>query len=408
MQVSGISTSSETVRFMFYQDTVRVDAGNSSTGKILVTNRKFRDTSAWYHFFVVIDTTLSTEGDRHQLYVNGVRETDFSTEQYPTQDFSVATDQSNATWRYGAYDSTYYKFSGYLAECYRLDGIAAAHTDFGEFDSDSGIWKPKKYSGSFGSNGHYLKFDNSSSLGADSSGNGNTFTLNNITSSDQCTDVPTNNFSTFNPLVRVNNNPTISEGGMKVTGGGGTWNQAFGTIGVANGKWYFEVKVVDASDTGYFGLSTHPAIPDNVGSGQVMYNTSFMVGAASGIDYYYWQNGSQTSNESTGWGNLSNGDVLGFAIDLDSSTRTCTVYRNNTALSGTASNPFDLPTNMQTGFVFPLYVQYENNLDYWRLGGFTENVPDSSASDANGYGNFEYAPPSGYYAICTKNLAEYG
>ena len=394
-------------RYHFAGDTVRFMFESGSTE--LESSRVLRDSSAWYHIVLAVDTTQGTAADRVKLYINGEQQS-WSNTKFPSQ--NQESDWMNTQ---NLYIGTRYAgdgdndLAGYISEVVVLDGTQASPTDLGEYDDDSGIWKPIDVSGlTFGSEGFYYKFDNAGSLGEDSSGNSNDATLNNIAAADQATDTCTNNFCTFNPLVRVNNNPTISEGGMKVTGGGGTWNQAFGTIGVANGKWYFEVKVADASDTGYFGLSTHPAIPDNVSSGQLMYNTSFMVGAASGIDYYYWQNGSQTSNESTGWGNLSNGDVLGFAIDLDSSTRTCKVYKNNTALSGTAANPFDLPTNMQTGFLFPMYVQYEQNLDYWRFGGWTENLPDSAANDANGYGTFEYAPPSGYYALCTKNLAEYG
>jgi len=372
------------------------------------TNRVFRDTSAWYHLVFAVDTTSSTAGNRLRIYVNGVEETSFATETNFDQNDLTMHNANGSYMEVGAVIGESPRFNGYIAEVNSITGTQYAPTAFGEFDEDSGIWKPIKFTGSYAENSVFLEFKDSSSLGTDTSGNGQTFTLQNLSAADQATDTPTNNFCTFNPLVRVNNNPTISEGGMKVTGGGGTWNQAFGTIGVANGKWYFEVKVADASDTGYFGLSTFPAIPDNVSSGQLMYNTSFMVGASSGIDYYYWQSGSQTSNESTGWGNLSNGDVLGFAIDLDSSTKTCKVYKNNTALSGTAANPFDLPTNMQTEFLFPMYVQYEQNLDYWRFGGWTENVPDSAASDANGYGTFEYAPPSGYLAICSQNLASSG
>jgi hypothetical protein len=390
---------------------IRMYTGSAYTGDLLTT-QVFRDTSAWYHIVWTLDTTQSTSSDRIKLWINGQQVTNFDTETYPglNDEFQIGEAGAASPIRIGNGYWGSSPFSAYIAETHYLNGTAKQASDFGEYDADSGIWIPKEYTdGGYGDIGFYYKFDNASSLGEDSSGEGHDANgLVNVTSADQATDTPTNNFCTFNPLVRVNNNPTISEGGMKVTGGGGTWNQAFGTIGVANGKWYFEVKVADASDTGYFGLSTFPAIPDNVSSGQLMYNTSFMVGASSGIDYYYWQSGSQTSNESTGWGNLSNGDVLGFAIDLDSSTRTCKVYKNNTALSGTAANPFDLPTNMQTEFLFPMYVQYEQNLDYWRFGGWTENVPDSAASDANGYGTFEYAPPSGYYALCSKNLAEFG
>jgi hypothetical protein len=383
--------------------------GNTGTRFRSLSTAKLRDTSAWYHVVIACDSTQSTEADRLKVWLNGVEVTTWDQHQIPTLNFASAlAGFGGITMKWGSYDATYNGYSGYLAECHYLDGVTKVQTDFGEFDEDSGIWKPKEYTGTYGTNGTYLDFADAADLGDDASGNSNDYTENNITAADQAVDTPTNNFCTFNPLVRVNNNPTISEGGTKVTGGGGTWNQAFGTLGAKRGKWYYEVKIANSGDTAYYGASTFPAIPDNVSSGQLMYNTSFMVGTVSGVDYYYWQNGSQVSNESTGWGNLAQNDVVGIALDLDASTKTFTIYKNGTALSGTLSQPVDLPTNMQDEFIFPMVVQYEDSGDQYNLGGYTIMSISSAASDANGYGTFEYAPPSGYYALCTKNLALYG
>jgi len=383
--------------------TLRIGGGTSVWRN---TDRKFRDTSAWYHIVIAFDTTQSTANDRIKLYINGVQETSFSTTNNPSQNDDLGLAFEKQAIGYNTIDNNS-GFNGYMSEVVIQDGVASAPTEFGEFDSDTGIWIPKDASdATMGTNGSYLKFENAASMGAASAGNA--FTVQNINQNDQSTDTPTNNFCTFNPLVRVNNNPTISEGGTKVTGGGGTWNQAFGTLGAKKGKWYYEVKIANSGDTAYYGASTFPAIPDNVGSGQLMYNTSFMVGTVASPDYYYWQNGSQVSNESTGWGSLAQNDVVGIALDLDASTKTFTIYKNGTALSGTLSQPVDLPTNMQDEFIFPMVVQYEDSGDEYNLGGYTISSISSAASDANGYGTFEYAPPSGYYALCTKNLAEYG
>jgi len=383
--------------------TLRIGGGTSVWRN---TDRKFRDTSAWYHIVIAFDTTQSTANDRIKLYINGVQETSFSTTNNPSQNDDLGLAFEKQAIGYNTVDNNS-GFNGYMSEVVIQDGVASAPTEFGEFDSNTGIWIPKDASdATMGTNGSYLKFENAASMGAASAGNA--FTVQNINQNDQSTDTPTNNFCTFNPLVRVNNNPTISEGGTKVTGGGGTWNQAFGTLGAKKGKWYYEVKIANSGDTAYYGASTFPAIPDNVGSGQLMYNTSFMVGTVASPDYYYWQNGSQVSNESTGWGSLAQNDVVGIALDLDASTKTFTIYKNGTALSGTLSQPVDLPTNMQDEFIFPMVVQYEDSGDEYNLGGYTISSISSAASDANGYGTFEYAPPSGYYALCTKNLAEYG
>jgi hypothetical protein len=92
-------------------------------------------------------------------------------------------------------------YDGYLAEFYQIDGQALSPTDFGEFDEDSGIWKPIRYTGSYGTNGFHLDFADSSSLGNDVSGNNNNFTTTNLASTDQTTDTPINNFATLNPLT---------------------------------------------------------------------------------------------------------------------------------------------------------------------------------------------------------------
>ena len=402
-----------TIYMMFdAEDEFRFVMYNGTT-YTLETNRKFRDTSAWYHIVVAFDTTQSTASNRAKLYVNGVQETSFQSPTYPNQNdtFDLGGQGSSANWiQLGRFYSGSRHFSGYMADVYYLNGTAEDADAFGETDEDTGIWIPKAYTGSgYGTQGFHYKFDNASDLGEDSSGEGhNANQKNNIAAADQATDSPTNLFCTFNPLMTQNNPPTISEGAMKSTGGGGTWNQTWGNMGVKNGKWYYEFKVTNASSTGYFGASTTPAEGSNTTGASLMYNTSFMVGGAARIDYSYWQNGSQVANESTGWGTISTNDVIGIALDLDSSTKTFTIYKNGTALSGTLSQPVDLPTNMQDEFIFPLYVQYENRQDEANFGGYTISSISSAASDANGYGTFEYAPPTGYYALCTKNLAEYG
>ena len=373
----------------------------------------FRDTSAWYHIVAIQDTTQATASDRVRLYVNGEQITDFSTEDYPPQnlDGNLGGIGSSLNWlQFGRFYSGGRHYSGYLAEAHYLNGTVAEATEFGEYDADSGIWIPKEYTGGgYGTQGFYYKFDNAASLGEDSSGEGHDAnTYDNVTSANQATDTPTNNFCTFNPLMTQNNPPTISEGATKSTGGGGTWNNTWGNMGVKNGKWYYEFKVTNTSSTGYFGASTTPAEGSNTTGASVSYNTSFWVGSAASIDYYYWQNGSLVSNESTGWGGISTNDVIGIALDLDSATKTFTAYKNGTALSGTLSQPVDLPTNMQDEFIFPLYIQYENKQDEANFGGYTTSTISSAETDENGYGTFEYAPPSGYYALCSRNLSEYG
>jgi hypothetical protein len=377
-------SAADTYLYFSADDNIICNFRPASENFFLSTNRLFRDTSAWYHIVVQCDTTDGTAADRAKLYINGVRETSYDLSSYQNMSLNLDTSMNNTIehmiGRYSSADE--YRMSGYISEFHLVDGTALTPTDFGEYDEDSGIWIPKAYTGSYGTNGFYLDFESSGSLGADSSGNGHTWTLNNITSADQATDTPTNNFCTFNPLMTQNNPPTISEGAMKSTGGGGTWNQTWGNMGVKNGKWYYEFKVTNTSSTGYFGASTAPAEGSDTTGASLMYNTSFMVGEAASIDYYYWQNGSQVSDESTGWGTISTNDIIGIALDLDAATKTFTVYKNGTALSGTLSQPVDLPTNMQDEFIFPLYVQYENTADEANFGGYTTMSIASGNSDS--------------------------
>jgi len=156
------------------------------------TNAVFRDTSAWYHIVLVLDTANSTAADRLKLYVNGVSQT-FSTYNAPTQnaDSLINSNTAHAIARDSSFfalgfDAQY--FSGYMAETHFVDGSALAPTSFGEFDDDSGIWKPKAYTGSHGTNGFYLDYEDAADMGDDESGNGNDWTEVNITAADQSQD----------------------------------------------------------------------------------------------------------------------------------------------------------------------------------------------------------------------------
>ena len=397
-------------QFMANENWLRLELYNGSTTYYLDLSMVFRDTSAWYHIVGQVDTTQATAANRVKIWINGVLQTNFRSSTNYTNisqndEFELGKTGSSSNWlKVGDWYAAGRYLAAYIAEWHYTDGVANDADAFGEFDDDSGIWKPKAYTGSYGTNGYYLDFSDSANLGDDANGSFS-FTEGNITAADQSTDTPTNNFCTFNPLMTQNNPPTISEGATKSTGGGGTWNQTWGNMGVKNGKWYYEFKVTNTSSSGYFGASTTPAGGGSTTGASLMYNTSFMLGSPSRIDYYYWQNGSQVSNESTGWGTISTNDIIGIALDLDSSTKKFIVYKNGSALNGSGT---DLPTNMQDEFIFPLYVQYENRADEANFGGYTISSISSAASDGNGHGTFEIAPPSGYLAICTKNIAETG
>ena len=397
------------IRFRFKPNYfhIRLTDG-SSTYEIEDENRLFRDSNAWYHLVVAIDTTQSTASDRVKIYWNGVQHTSFTTANYPSQNDDLTLGNfSSTTMQLGWFTEGGYGFNGYFAEVHYVDGTQVAQTEFGEFDEDSGIWKPKQYTGGHGSEGFHLKFEDSSNLGLDSSGNSNNFNLNNIAAADQATDSPTNNFCTFNILVQTDNKPTISEGAMKVVGGGGNWNNAYGSLGVQRGKWYYEYKV-DNTDIGGHGWSTFPDTSDDATSIQFLYDQSAVLQGAS-THYYQRINGTQISNESTGFGTSAVNDIFGVFLNADD--QEITFAKNGSVLSGSLSQPISLNSAFSGHFIFPCNVQYENDGGQYNFGGYTLISNTKSYNDANGYGNFVYSPvlsSVNYYAICTKNIAEFG
>ena len=228
----------------------------STSGIGLRSTAFFRDTSAWYHIVVAFDTTQSTASNRVKAYVNGEQVTAWGVqENYGTQNNDIDLYDTNTSHYLGWSDAQ--SQSGYYAEFYLIDDQQLEPTEFGETDSDSGMWKPKAYSGTFGVQGYHLDFEDSSALGADVSGNGNNFTaVYNITAADQATDTPTNNFCTWNPLWDYASKPTISEGGTKVRIADSTNEGAKATIGLTNGKWYWEAKPFYTLGAQQIGIQT--------------------------------------------------------------------------------------------------------------------------------------------------------
>jgi hypothetical protein len=232
------------IEFDGTSDTLTYDDFDGSSTRITrQTSQVFRDVSAWYHIVIATDTTQATGSDRSKVYINGSQVTSFASTSDASQNFVLTGQTSGKTFYIGAAgDVPSLYLSGYLAEFVVIDGQALDPTSFGEFDKDTGIWKPIDVSGlTFGTNGFYLDFEDSSALGNDVSGNDNDFTVNNLTSIDQSTDTCTNNFATMNVL---DSQGTYSEGNLKVqTADSGRGSQV-STIGVSTGKWYAEFKLI--------------------------------------------------------------------------------------------------------------------------------------------------------------------
>ena len=381
------------------------------------TSALFRDTSAWYHVILAVDTTQGTAANRTKIYVNGVNQTleqgNGSYDTFPAQNYDCPLQTRHYLL---GYDGGNNGFRGYAAEYYFLDGITASPTDFGEYDADSGIWKPIEYTGGFGNEGYYLNFEDASALGKDvSSNNQGNFSHYGGSAADQATDTPTNNFCTLNLLV-----PTYA-GTAKATDGGtfvpwsgvNSYLACYGTIGVTKGKWYWEFYC--PSRSGSYGLTNYIGLHSikNNSMGDPYVGTAFLSQCNWVMhygDYNATVNGSNSGqNTAAGlpsYGTTGVGVFFGVAFDADNGK--ITFYRDGTRIGNANIDIFDLHDDMGAGiFVLPFFQVYANNFNV-NFGGYSSVAISSAASDANGYGTFEIAPPTGYYALCSRNLSEYG
>jgi len=406
-------TSSNTDQF-YWQQYI-----SSSTSGQLKTTQLFRDPAAWYHFVLTYDSGNATSGNRLRMYVNGTEITAFDSETQPSADtdslinsaiaHTIGCDQAIASF-----------FDGYMAEFLFFDGQAYAPSDVGEFDEDSpSIWKPKDPSGlTFGDNGFWLDFEDSSALGNDVSGNNNDWTANNLAAADQCTDSPTNNFCTMSPLVRDNTTPIFSEGNLLIANNNNdNWSDGFvGTIALSAGKWYWEVKVTAGNDDfSQPGISDIDFIGHHMGGASVNnYSqtwTNLVQGAAAHTTIY---NGTETQyNSNLAW---QTANIAMFALDMDN-------RKMWFGVDGTWSNDDSDTIGVPADGTYPTFTAndvYANTMwipslhGYYdattgmNFGGCPPFTISSAVADGNGYGAFEYTPPSGFLAICTKNLGSDG
>jgi len=421
--IFSVRPSSGAYSMLVHRSTHELQFEQSGVGDVIKTNRKFRDPAAWYHIVLALDSTNGTAANRVRLYVNGVEETSFATD-------NRANVSQNADFLFGGGNphqiggdpTGNYFFGGYLTEFNYVNGSQLAPTSFGEFDTNA-VWTPKKYTGAYGTNGFFLQFKqtgtsaNASGIGADTSGQGNHFTPTNLAAVDITTDTCTNNFATLNPLD--NAVLVLSEGNTKAThsdNSGGEENRA--TIGASAGKWYFEFQIqhtVGSLNPFAVGMMTNTgqqAAQSDLKSTEAFTSAWHTDSSSNRIETRVA--GSNTNLNC----NLSypdDGDIVQVAMDIDNGK----VYfgKNGTYIndaSGNAGNPggnANPVATFTTGghFYFPaIHNRGSQGLTLSLNTGQPSFSISSSNADANGHGNFEYAVPSGYFALCTKNLAEHG
>ena len=357
----------------------------------LITTQKFRDPSAWYHIVMRVDTTNSTADDRFRIYVNGEQVTSFGTRTNPSQNLDTWINDTTYNFRIGLTGSNGMKMNGYMAEINFVDGLSLDPSSFGYTESQTGLWRSKRYEGTYGTNGFYLDFsDNSSTsaLGIDKSPNGNDLTTNNFSVSsgkdgDSFIDTPSNNFSTLNPLVNSNTTQSLSDGNLTRSGGA---KKCMATFEALNGKYYFEYKAEDGNGNHAIGvcqIDTDQRDRINTEAAAIF--------AANGE--YKIENNSQTSGFAV-WGN---GAIISVAIDTTLATPKVWFAVNNSWQGASGdSGTFD-PFG---GYSLTAGKKYTFTVDHGSSSGSTTGTAFFGAHQ----GEFNYDPPSGFKTLSTKNL----
>jgi hypothetical protein len=401
---------------LFFTSTDTLSFYENSSGSVvtnLATNQVFRDFSSWSHIIISVDTTQSVSSERVKLYHNGTQITSFSSSTYPSQNFDTQVNSTVASviGAGQAYTPTAF-INGYITEINFIDGQALTPSSFGETDAITGRWKAKAYSGTYGTNGFYLKFaDNSSTaaLGTDSSGNGNTWTPNNFSvtagaGNDSLVDSPTNygsdtgiggevrgNYCTLNPLNK-NTSGVLSNGNLEWQASTTALQLVTGTSEIIpSGKTYFELNVVTTAGSGtYFQVGIVPSgksLTSDIGNAS---GNGYSIEQNQAIDMQLRLNGSSVTISTV----VQTGDVLQVAVDY--ATGKLWFGRNNTwynSSGGTTGNP-SAGTN-ETATISTVIDWFPAVAKYSTGGSYAINF---------GQRPFAYTAPTGFKALCTTNL----
>ena len=376
-----------------------------------ITNRRFRDTNAWYHLVIAFDTTQSTADDRIKIYINGVRETSFSTSTNPSQDHQGKFFAQNKIHAFGRSSQT---FDGLISHVHATEGTAYAPTVFGSTDATTGEWKINTSPNvSYGTNGFFLfKDDNSVNNQAGNSSGNFAVSAGTLTKSEDC---PSNVFATVNPLARYSANLNITNGNTTVDETGNGWQMASSTLGASTGKWYLEYKITTAGNAnGYHKIGF---ISDEAFSSSASHIAE---SALDGGYAFYCSDGSLEvrTNDAVISGysksdlgvNLTTGSVMCLAIDMDNKRA---YFRKNadawikSADPVNGTNGLDISADYTTGkAMIPAIAIYQGGAGSINFGSgyFGQSAVSSAGTNASGNGIFEYDVPTGYTALSTKGL----
>ena len=369
-------------------------------------NRKFRDTSAWYHLVFAVDTTLASGGDRFKIYVNGVRETSFAAANDPTQNLQMTINEATAT-QIGRFNTGSY-FDGSMSHINFIDGTAYDASYFGSTDATTGEWKINTSpSVTYGTNGFWILKDGNTIT--DSSPNSNNFTLGGgtLTKTEDC---PSNVFATLNALAKpgAGNLPSFGNGNThynKTATGAGNNSMIVATLGATTGKFYYEYKMND-SNAFIAGISTLDNTYYDANGGSM--NT------ASGVGVAYQSSGNKIINgTSTTYGNsYGSGNIVGVAFDLVNNV----IYFSKDGVWQNSGDPTSGSSGTggigiaTTGITYSPFAQNNGynspSSVYYNFGNgyFGTTAVASAGTNASGNGIFEYDVPTGYTALSTKGL----
>lgn len=389
-------------------DTLFVQISQHGVGNqfLLTTDRLFRDTSAWYHLWVQIDSTDVVDADRVKLWINGIRETKAPTTTIPDGSPDVIAFNVSGVEHVFGHPSGSYGGDLYYSDWYFIDGLAVSSVDtVGEFKN--GAFIPKAYTPSaFGTNGWHLKFDQkgvsategTTTIGADSSGKGtlrhwdSTSDTNVVASDCGLPDSPELNFSTLNPLDKHATFPTLAEGNLKTVNAGNAWFYCRSTFSVTSGKWYVEIR-----QTGKYIFMGVMA--------QTLGLTTNSSSNSTGVYACFNDNSNlkpySTGTSGTDSGDFTDGDIVGLAYDYDA--QTLKIYQNNTLRATVSSIPKTEAMSFMCG------TAQITNTTVWNFGQdstFAGAISAGGNTDGNGVGDFAYAPPSGFIALASSNIAE--
>tara|TARA_A100001201_G_scaffold116016_1_gene99677 strand:- start:3839 stop:5191 length:1353 start_codon:yes stop_codon:yes gene_type:complete len=402
----------------FWQFNVQANGGMYVQGRtgstdntwLYTSNTKFfRDPSAWQHWVVAVDTTQATEANRVKIYKDGVQFTNFESPNYPSQDYEGQINTASSHGVGGRVDSSGANFDGLMAHVHFTDGTAYTPSTFGETDSTSGIWKPKSNpSVTYGTNGFFLKFENSGAMGTDSSGNSNTFSVTGTIT--QNIDTPSNNFATMNPLDNYYTVNSFSNANNTVTTPNSGYSGAIAGMGANSGKYYFEFKPISKtgdSDEYAVGITGAPVTSTNQPHWKIA--TGYMYGGVNG-NVFNNDSGSAYGSAYTA------GDIIGVAMDLDNNKLYFSkngTWQNSgdptSGSTGTGATSITAASSTPIGFYLPCCAFASNSYGAvmaFNFGsGYFQTTAVSSAGTAPSEGGiFEYDCPSGYQALCTKGI----